>query len=53
MPRYLLSNYALGEPGLLLMSDVSGTSFDGRFLPGESVASEGCTQAGDHVLTCA
>lgn len=31
MPRYLPSVYILGKSELLLMSDVSGTSFDGRY----------------------
>ncbi len=31
MPRYLLRIYILEKPELLLMSDVSGTSFDGRY----------------------
>jgi conjugative transfer signal peptidase TraF len=31
MPRYLFDDYTLGESELLLMSDASGTSFDGRY----------------------
>ena len=31
MPRYQFSGYTLGKSELLLMSDVSGTSFDGRY----------------------
>ena len=31
MPRYPFSGYTLGKSELLLMSDVSGTSFDGRY----------------------
>jgi conjugative transfer signal peptidase TraF len=31
LPRYPFSNYSLKESELLLMSDVSGTSFDGRY----------------------
>lgn len=31
MPRYQASEYTLGASELLLMSDVSGTSFDGRY----------------------
>ena len=31
MPRYLFNDYTLGKSELLLMSDVSGTSFDGRY----------------------
>ncbi|MBA4143582.1 MAG: conjugative transfer signal peptidase TraF [Nitrosospira sp.] len=31
MPPYPFSDYTLGESQLLLMSDVSGTSFDGRY----------------------
>ena len=31
MPRYPFSDYTLGNSELLLMSDVSGTSFDGRY----------------------
>ena len=31
MPRYPCSDYVLKESELLLMSDVSGTSFDGRY----------------------
>jgi conjugative transfer signal peptidase TraF len=31
MPRYPFSDYTLGKSELLLMSDVSGTSFDGRY----------------------
>lgn len=31
MPRYQASDYTLGASELLLMSDVSGTSFDGRY----------------------
>jgi len=29
MPRYRFNHYKLGKSELLLMSDVSGTSFDG------------------------
>ena len=31
MPRYSFNHYKLGKSELLLMSDVSGTSFDGRY----------------------
>jgi len=31
LPRYQTNHYTLGESELLLMSDVSGTSFDGRY----------------------
>nr|WP_289847564.1 S26 family signal peptidase [Celeribacter halophilus] len=31
MPRYQTSQYTLGNSELLLMSDVSGTSFDARY----------------------
>lgn len=31
LPRYQSSQYTLGNAELLLMSDVSGTSFDGRY----------------------
>lgn len=31
MPRYFVSNYTLKETEMLLMSDVSATSFDGRY----------------------
>jgi conjugative transfer signal peptidase TraF len=31
MPRYPFSDYRLRKSELLLMSDVSGTSFDGRY----------------------
>ena len=31
MPRHQFSDYTLGKAELLLMSDVSGTSFDGRY----------------------
>jgi conjugative transfer signal peptidase TraF len=31
MPRFRADRYPLGEAELLLMSDVSGTSFDGRY----------------------
>jgi conjugative transfer signal peptidase TraF len=31
MPRYRFNDYMLEEPELLLMSDGSGTSFDGRY----------------------
>jgi conjugative transfer signal peptidase TraF len=31
MPHYEFSEYALGQSELLLMSEVSGTSFDGRY----------------------
>ena len=31
MPRYQFSDYTLGKAELLLMSDVSSTSFDGRY----------------------
>ncbi len=31
MPRYLLGSYVLGKSDLLLMSDVSDTSFDSRY----------------------
>ena len=31
MPRYQFGDYTLGKSELLLMSDVSGTSFDGRY----------------------
>jgi conjugative transfer signal peptidase TraF len=31
MPHYSLSDYTLGKSELLLMSDVSGTSFDSRY----------------------
>lgn len=31
LPRYLFSDYTLKDSELLLMSDVSGTSFDGRY----------------------
>jgi conjugative transfer signal peptidase TraF len=31
MLRYRFNDYTLEEPELLLMSDVSGTSFDGRY----------------------
>jgi conjugative transfer signal peptidase TraF len=31
MPRYRFNDYKLGKSELLLMSDVSGTSFDGRY----------------------
>ncbi|SEA65121.1 conjugation peptidase TraF. Serine peptidase. MEROPS family S26C [Nitrosospira multiformis] len=31
MPRYPFSDYTLKDSELLLMSDVSGTSFDGRY----------------------
>ena len=31
MPRYQFSDYTLGKSELLLMSDVSDTSFDGRY----------------------
>lgn len=31
LPRYTFSSYTLKDSELLLMSDVSGTSFDGRY----------------------
>jgi conjugative transfer signal peptidase TraF len=31
MPRYPLVDYTVGESELLLMSDMSATSFDGRY----------------------
>ncbi|WP_081353941.1 S26 family signal peptidase [Nitrosospira multiformis] len=31
MPRYSFNHYKLGKSELLLMLDVSGTSFDGRY----------------------
>jgi type IV secretory pathway protease TraF len=31
LPRHMLADYTLKEPELLLMSDVSTTSFDGRY----------------------
>lgn len=31
MPRYWFNHYNLGKSKLLLMSDVSETSFDGRY----------------------
>ena len=42
MARYPLSDYTQGKSELLLMPDVSGTSFDGRNFPaGECGAGEG------------
>jgi type IV secretory pathway protease TraF len=31
VPRYKTNSYELGNSEVLLMSDVSGTSFDGRY----------------------
>jgi type IV secretory pathway protease TraF len=31
LPRYQTNSYELGNSEVLLMSDVSGTSFDGRY----------------------
>ena len=38
MPRYRFNNYTLVEPELLLMSDGSGTSLDGRYFGPMDVA---------------
>ena len=49
MPRYWFNHYKLDKSELLLMSDVSATSFDARYFgPMEMEQVRGCDSAGDH-----